>query len=67
MCEDNPGEAVSDREEKSVESCVQWGECSLLALRFIYLSNLGQQLKLLGLTFQQNKEVRLDKLYSSFQ
>lgn len=63
----NPGEAISDREEKSVESFVQWGECSLLALPFIYLSNLGQQLKLLGLTFEQNKDVRLDKLYSSFQ
>ena len=63
----NPGEAVGDKEEKFVESCVQWRECSLLALLFIYLSNLGQQIKLLGLTFQQYKEVRLDKLYSSFQ
>lgn len=47
----NPGEAVSDREGKSVESCVQWEQHSLLALLFIYLCNLGQQLKLLGLTF----------------
>ena len=63
----NPGEAVSDREGKSVESCVQGEKRSLLALLFIHLCNLGQQLKLLDLTFQQNKEVRLDKLYRSFQ
>lgn len=58
-------EAASD-EEQSVGSCVLWAEHSFLALPFIHFSNL-EQLKLLGFIFQQNEEVRLGKLYRSFQ